>query len=94
MKWECRINNDSQIICTLRSSIETHLKYPFDFQLTLTYTIYESTLYVEYIVENTSEEEGMIASIGAHPAFAINNDISGYSLRFPQDNQLIIDQLE
>jgi galactose mutarotase-like enzyme len=94
MEWECRIDNDSQIICTLRSNTETYLKYPFDFTLTLTYTIYESTLYVEYIIENMSEEEWLIASIGAHPAFAIHGNIWEYSLRFSGDDQLQVDQLE
>ncbi|MBX9808851.1 aldose 1-epimerase family protein [Candidatus Gracilibacteria bacterium] len=94
MEWECRIDNDSRIICVLRSNAETRLKYPFDFLLTLTYTIYESTLYTEYTIENTSEEDGLIASIGAHPAFATNGNIGEYSLKFSSDENLEVDQLD
>ncbi len=94
MEWECRIEDESKIICVLRSNEEIFSKYPFDFELILSYTIYESTLYTEYTIRNTSERNGLIASIGAHPAFAIESDISEYSLYFPLDTELSIDQLE
>jgi galactose mutarotase-like enzyme len=66
--------------------------YPYDFLLFVRYTLHESSLYVEYRVVNPSDQHGLVASIGAHPAFAID-DISRYHLRFPQDTSLTVSRL-
>ena len=63
MEWECHMIDDASIIFRLESNHETHQKYPFDFVLTLKYTIYESTLYVEYSIENPCEDQFLFASL-------------------------------
>jgi galactose mutarotase-like enzyme len=49
------------------TSDETSLKkYPFDFSLTITYSLQADFLHVEYMVENSSKVD-MLFSLGAHP---------------------------
>lgn len=59
-----------QISFTLSSTEASLLKYPFDFLLTLTYTLVKNNLEVSYEVKNTGSDE-MLFSIGAHPAFKV-----------------------
>lgn len=94
MEWDCRVQDENVILCILRSTPRTLAQYPFEFELTLSYTLHESTLYVEYSLMNLSTELPLFASLGAHPAFALSAPISEYSLRFPQDEELMIDRLE
>lgn len=69
------------------------MNYPFDFQIGLIYIIDESGLKVQYTVKNTGTED-MYFSIGGHPAFLTEEDISVYSLSFPDDMEISIDRLE
>jgi galactose mutarotase-like enzyme len=48
----------------------TLLKYPFNFLLTITYTIVKNNMEVRYDVKNTGDDQ-MLFSIGAHPAFKV-----------------------
>src|SRR5688572_15590098 len=45
-------------------------KYPFNFSLTISYSLQADFLHVEYTVENNSKED-MLFSLGAHPAFKV-----------------------
>lgn len=69
------------------SSEETLKKYPFEFDLFITYTIIENTLEINYTVVNKTEGE-MYFSLGTHPAFALNiNDeikLNDYYLEFSE----------
>lgn len=56
---------------TTHSTPETKTYYPFDFQLTLTYTLEENTVNVSYLVKNTHESEDLYFSIGGHPGFNV-----------------------
>lgn len=55
---------------SLKSDKETKQKYPFDFELILSYELEEDQLIVKYQVENTGNKE-MYFSIGGHPAFNV-----------------------
>lgn len=55
---------------TLRSDEETKKVYPFDFLLSIRYSLNENELKVTYEVENTGTEN-LYFSLGAHPAFAV-----------------------
>ncbi|WP_073508210.1 aldose 1-epimerase family protein [Streptobacillus notomytis] len=55
------------------SNEETLEKYPFEFELYLTYKLIENGFILKYSVKNKKDEE-MYFSIGAHPAFTINED--------------------
>lgn len=60
--------NNSEVTFQIQSSEETLKNYPFEFILHVTYRLVESTVTVEYKVQNTDSKE-MYFSIGAHPAF-------------------------
>ncbi len=51
-----------------KSSEETRLAYPFDYELRIKYTIVGSTVTNEYTVKNTGKDK-MPFVIGGHPAF-------------------------
>ena len=55
---------------TLNSSEDSLKKYPFSFSLTMTYSLQDNFLNVEYTVENKGNND-MFFSLGAHPAFKV-----------------------
>ena len=70
------------------SNKETLEKYPFEFELFITYTITGNTLEIGYNVVNKNNSD-MYFSLGTHPAFAldVNDDIklSDYYLEFEKN---------
>jgi len=70
------------------SNKETLEKYPFEFELFITYTVVGNTLEIGYNVVNKNDSD-MYFSLGTHPAFAldVNNDIklSDYYLEFEKN---------
>ena len=71
----------------LKSSSETKEIYPFDFELLVTYKLQESSLEVEYSVNNTGK--GVLPfSIGGHPGFSCNwqkdDCLENYYLHFSE----------
>lgn len=87
------------------SNSETLKKYPFEFDLFLTYTVNDGILEIGYDVVNKNNSE-MYFSLGTHPAFALNvNDglkLDDYYLEFEKnetsqkykltDNGLVFDE--
>ena len=74
---------DSAIFC-LRSSAETKRIYPFDFTLTVSFSLFMSTLNVHYTVENLTDG-AMYFAIGSHPAFRLpldNATLDDYFIEF------------
>lgn len=63
-------SNDSSATFTVHSSPETLGKYPFDFVLSIQYTVLGNSIEVKYIVKNTGNID-MFFSLGTHPAFQI-----------------------
>lgn len=61
---------EQSLTLSLQSNAETKAVYPFDFLLSLTYTLNNDKLTVRYSVQNTSTDN-MYFSIGGHPAFAV-----------------------
>ena len=59
-----------EVSFSLKSTKETKKKYPFDFELVITYTLEHQELTVNYQVEYTGKEE-MYFGIGGHPAFNV-----------------------
>jgi len=78
---------------SLSENEETLKVYPFHFELQIAYTLQENELIISYLVKNNSNEK-MPFSIGAHPAFAIDSDITDYSLLFENDDILVTHELE
>ncbi len=84
---------ESSVAFVLESNSETLKNYPFEFELRLEYELDENELKIKYSVENKSEAT-MPFSIGAHPAFAIENSFSDYSLKFNQTEEFISHELD
>lgn len=84
---------ENSIIFVLDSNSETLKNYPFEFQLQLEYELDGNELKMKYSVENKSQVT-MPFSIGAHPAFAIENSFSDYSLKFNQTEEFISYELD
>lgn len=79
MDFELVDGAEDRIEFLLRSSEQTHEKYPFDFELYCGYRISGNEVTVSWKVVNTGDLD-MFFSIGAHPAF--NCDLDGDRLLF------------
>lgn len=92
-EFEIQNQTESSVVFVLESNSETFKSYPFEFQLRLEYELDGNQLKMKYLVENKSEVT-MPFSIGAHPAFALNNELENYSLVFNQSEKMISHRLE
>lgn len=85
--------------CVLELSADekSSLVYPYAFHLTVSYTLLEDGVHVEYQVENTDEKR-IYFSIGAHPAFNLplveGTEFDDYYLDFHAKEELESLQLE
>lgn len=77
--------SDDSVTFSLKSNAETYERFPFDFELRITYTIRDNTISNTYTVINTGSE-GLPYAIGGHPAFncPISKDESfdDYEIKF------------
>lgn len=80
-------------VFSLQSDPESLKKYPFRFELQLSYTLTDSRLVVGYKIIN-QELFAMPFSIGAHPAFALPQPFDLYALQFEQPEILTSYELE
>ena len=72
--------NESSITLVLKQNEATALVYPFDFTLTVKYSLKGSALIMAIEVKNDSERI-MPYMIGWHPGFAIDGLIDNYSVK-------------
>lgn len=84
---------ENAVVFLLTDNSETLKQYPFQFELRLKYEIIENSLMMNYSVINKSDKI-MPFSIGAHPAFAINELFSEYTLDFNESEDFISYELE
>lgn len=90
----------SDVCFALRDSLESRVKYPFKFELQISYKLSGPCLEVSYVVSNPSSQV-LLFSLGAHPAFAVVSDIdlkyADYCVSFREDQSLfchkIVDNL-
>lgn len=85
MEFEAVTAETKEAVFVLRSNEETKKKYPYDFELYITYKLEGKTILVEWEVKNPSEET-ICFTIGGHPAFRFEEPKSekeNYILRFP-----------
>jgi galactose mutarotase-like enzyme len=85
--FEIEKATETQAIFLLESNTETLQNYPFQFQLYIAYTLQNEELVIEYLVKNT-DTKTIYFSLGAHPAFALEEKIENYSLHFNQKETL------
>lgn len=78
----------------LRSNEETKKKFPFDFELYISYENYDKKVVTKYRVVNKSNED-MVFGLGGHPAFACEYGSGKYRLEFEDiEDEVEIYQLE
>lgn len=85
--FELIVQTQNQLTYLLIADEESKKVYPFDFELTLTYTLYGNELFLDYQVKNIGAET-MYFSIGAHPAFNTPGDLEDYSLVFEKSESI------
>jgi galactose mutarotase-like enzyme len=86
------IKEDS-VVFSLQSNDETLKKYPFAFELQLSYTLIDTSLHLGYKVINNSDTI-LPFSIGGHPAFALPKAFESYQLEFDAVASLTFNLLE
>lgn len=91
--FEIENKTENSVVFVLKSNDETLKSYPFEFLLKLEYQLEENSLRMMYSVENKTNAI-MPFSIGAHPAFSIEDSFSNYSLQFNETEEFISYQLE
>jgi galactose mutarotase-like enzyme len=93
--FDFKIENQTEnsALFSLESNAETLQQFPFEFELKMEYRLTENGLEIAYLVRNKSNEV-MPFSIGAHPAFAIDDAFHNYSLVFNPSEKMISHQLE
>ncbi len=77
-------SNDTTAVLSFSSNNETLKSFPFEFKVTITYTLTEKTLEIAYAVTNNSKDT-MYYCIGGHPAFACDKPFDSYKLIFEQN---------
>lgn len=82
-----------KVIFSLQENAATLAAYPFNFELQVGYTLTENEVVVSYLIKNNNQKT-MPFSIGGHPAFALKNAFTDYSLRFEKEENLISYALE
>ena len=84
---------ENAVVFLLTENSETLKQYPFQFDLRLKYEIIENSLKMNYSIINKSQET-MPFSIGAHPAFAINELFSDFTIAFNEVEDFVSHELE
>lgn len=76
MEFTCVEQTEDSITFSLESSETTKVVYPYEFKLCITYTLLDSGVRIDWVVDNTGDED-LHFSIGGHPAFSC--DLNGSS---------------
>ena len=93
MEFDLIEKTENTAVFSLKQSINTLEKYPFNFELQISYNLTNSALNIGFKVINNNDFS-MPFSIGAHPAFALANDFENYQLVFEKSENLIVSKLE
>lgn len=74
LEWDWRTNNSPKscsVMCVLASSENTRTKYPFDFELLVTYTLTGGVVLLQYEVIAGRNQTAMPFALGNHIAFRL-----------------------
>lgn len=82
MEFEMTVNEDRHLAFMTHSNEQSHKHFPYDFELTIDYTLLRGTLTVGWTVRNTGFAP-MPFQIGAHPGFCYpkynaNDEVHGF----------------
>lgn len=83
---------EDTLVFSMTENEATLEKYPFAFELIITYRLIGRSIEVVWTVKSREENRPIYFSIGAHPAF--NCGMSGYRLGFESDRPLTVGILE
>ena len=90
MKWDFAGSDDNSLSFTLTQNSDTLAIYPYNFTVTVTFTITDNRLTVSHNIKNDSDKV-MYFSLGAHPAF---NCKIGDKLSFDLDETLETEKID
>lgn len=94
--FRCLSHSAHQVTFQLSDDENTQQQYPFQFVLTVTYTLLDDQLTVAWQVDNPNEQP-LLFSIGAHPAFSTqlqaNDQFEDYDISFDRHDQFYVWQL-
>lgn len=79
--------DDEKTVLLHKSDNETKKCFPFDYELRIIYTLKDTSLSVDYRVDNISDET-MYFSIGAHEGYYTPEGIEDYDVIFPEPETL------
>lgn len=79
---------ETEIFLTLNSNADTLKLYPFDFSLTIHYSVKNTTLNIETIVKNIGKNT-MYFATGGHESFVIDKSIDNYYIEFEKEESLL-----
>lgn len=78
----------SEVQFTLVSDDFTRAVYPFDWKFVIAYGVRDNILTINCDVTNVGDNQ-MYFSLGGHESFALDGDISDYTLYFPSDEKIV-----
>ena len=90
MGWTFLCSDDNSMSFRLYATPETKAMYPYDFDLTVTYTLEANSLIVSHNIVNKNDAT-MYFSLGAHPAF---NCAIGDVLSFDENETLYTEKID
>ena len=93
MDFDVIEQSNGKVVFSLKETAATLEKYPFKFELQISYTLTNTVLKIGFNVINNNPFS-MPFSIGAHPAFAIANKFESYELLFEKSENLVVSKLE
>ena len=73
MDFDCIENSADTASFILKSNVETLKRYPFSFELVISYALSDNGLVITWRVNNRGDE-AMYFTIGGHPAFKVPYD--------------------
>lgn len=85
--FSVRRQTEDSVELTLTPNDEARKKYPFDYELTVSYRLVGRSLEIAYTVENRTDGE-MLFSIGSHEGYRTPEGIEDYDLVFPEEETL------
>ncbi len=86
-EFQVEKQSDTSVTMLLTSNEETLKQYPFDFEFRVVFALKENTLSVDFITTNKTDGD-MFYSVGSHEGYAIDGDISNYSLVLDEEETL------
>ncbi len=93
MEFSCEKTSGDTAVFVIRETDDTLARYPFPFEVRVSYEIKDACICVKYSVKNTGKTL-LPFSVGAHEGYYCPEGIEDYEVVFPQKEQLVSSVLE